>query len=384
MTVRVAILEPASSGLALVHRAAALGWQPLVASHDQGDRRLDPAARAAAARIITVDTNDETALAAAVAGEHRRAPIDGVVAGCEYRVPSAARISAALGLPGLDPATVDLVRDKPSMRAAVAAAGLAGPRFAELDDPADLPAACAHVGFPAVVKPADGCGSMGVRRVDDVRGARAAVAAILRDTRLDLGVGLGRAVIVEQYLSGPEFSADGFVADGTPSVVAVTRKLLGPEPAFVETGHLTPADLLPWEAAALTSYAEAVVRAVGVTRGPFHCELRLSPHGPVLMEVAARLPGDRITDLLQLTTGVDLPTVALAAATGRDPFALGAFGAASAAAAGIRFLTVPGAADWRDRVGHELFTADSPRHARIRWEEIGTQDEKPVGGRRAA
>ncbi|MBS2550567.1 ATP-grasp domain-containing protein [Catenulispora sp. NL8] len=389
MTIRVAIIEPVSSGTVLVERAADLGWQAVVVG---------------AGRPVDVDPNDEAALAEALCDEHRRAPLAGILAGCEYYVPAVARIAAALGLPGTDPVTVDRARDKALMRAAVAAAGLAGPGYLELQDVRELDLGCARIGFPAVVKPVDSCGSMGVRKVADLDQARAAVAAIHAETRLDLGVPLGRRVIIERYIQGPEFSADGYVLDGETVVVAVTRKLLGPEPYFVELGHLTPADLPAGVGERIGEYARAVVAAVGITGGPFHCELRLAGEEPVLMEIAARLPGDRIIDLIGATEGVDLPTVALAAATGGDPAELGAFRVPRARAAGIRFLTADGAAftglegfddlegepwtaeaevflpsgapvpdpgDFRSRVAAVRFEADSPAHALQRWHEVG-------------
>ncbi|GHF48517.1 hypothetical protein GCM10010218_32500 [Streptomyces mashuensis] len=407
MPPRIVVVEPVSSGNALVEHAHALGWDVLVASHDRDDRALTPHTRALAGEVLTVDTNDEAALEAALKAAHQRAPLDGVVAGCEFYVPAVARLCRALGLPGLDPARVDLVRHKARMREAVAAAGVAGPRFAAVDDVAETGAACAHVGFPAVVKPVESSGSIHVTRVEDVAAARAAVAAIRAEDELDLGRELNHQAIIEQYVPGDEYSADGYVLDGRVVVAAVTRKLLGPEPWFVELGHLTPAVLDPAVRTLVDDHTSAVARAVGITSGPFHCEFRLDAGRPVLMEIAARLPGDRIVDLVELATGVALPRVALAAATGRDPAALGAFRAPAAAAAGIRFLTadglpsydaltgwdelahrpwlvsrhvivppgepLPPAVDFRCRVASVLFTAISPEAAGDRWTALGDE-----------
>ncbi len=406
MSRRVIVVEPVSSGNALVLHARALGWEVLVASYDRDDRTLTAEVRSAATQILTVDTNDEAALAAAVKQADQRGQIDGIVAGCEFYVPAVARLAAAHGLPGLDPQTVDLVRHKGMMRAAVAAAGLAGPRFAVIGPQDPIDEACERVGFPAVVKAVESSGSIHVTRVDDLDAARAALRTLRADDSLDLGRALNHEAVVEQYLPGPEFSADGYVVDGTPVVAAVTRKLLGPEPYFVELGHLTPALLDEAERAATAEYAAGVARAVGITAGPFHCELRWSDGRPVLMEIAARLPGDRIPELVELATGAALPTAALAAAVGVHLADVGALRGAAAPAAGIRFLTAGGAgsydrldgwrellgepwvvsghvliapgepvatqqADFRCRIAAVVFTAHSPEQARERWDEIG-------------
>lgn len=240
MSYRVLVVQPAFSANAYVVHARSLGWDVVVASHENEGRRVADAVRSLATEILTVDTNDNAALEAAVERAHRRNPIHAVVAGGEYYVPAAARLSALLGLSGLDLDAVDKVRHKASMREAVAAAGLEVPKFIVVGDPKEIDDACAYVGFPAVIKPVDSGGSVHVSRVDTVEEARAALAAMHAEEGLEFDRALTTDAILEQYVPGAEYSADGHVHDGEVVVVAVTRKLLGPEPRFLELGHLTP------------------------------------------------------------------------------------------------------------------------------------------------
>ncbi|WP_455360078.1 ATP-grasp domain-containing protein [Streptomyces sp. SYSU K21746] len=406
MSYRVLVVQPAFSANAYVAHAHSLGWDVLVASLESEGRRVADAVRSLATEIITVDTNDSAALEAAVVQAHQRNAIHAVVAGGEYYVPAAAQLSARLGLPGLNPAAVDQVRHKARMREAVAAAGLEVPKFTVVRDLTDIEEACTYVGFPAVIKPVDSGGSVHVSRVDTPEEVHAAVAAMHAEEGLEFDRALTTDAILEQYVPGTEYSADGYVRDGEVVVVAVTRKLLGPEPRFLELGHLTPAPLDEPTRHELASYASGVVRAVGITTGPFHCELRLSDGRPVLMEVAARLPGDKITDLMEMATGLVLPGRVLADITAADPASAGAYREPVAKAAGIRFLTAGGAgsyarldgweeltaepwvvaspvlvqpgagiktdeADYSCRIAAVVFTADSPEEAHERWSEIG-------------
>ncbi|MEU6081630.1 ATP-grasp domain-containing protein [Streptomyces sp. NPDC047108] len=406
MSYRVLVVQPAFSANAYVAHAHSLGWDVLVASYEDEGRRVADAVRSQATEIITVDTNDSAALEAAVVRAHQKNAIHAVVAGGEYYVPAAAQLSARLGLPGLNPAAVDQVRHKARMREAVAAAGLEVPKFTVVRGPADVDDACTYVGFPAVIKPVDSGGSVHVSRVDTPEEVRAAVAAMHAEEGLEFDRALTTDAILEQYVPGTEYSADGYVRDGEVVVVAVTRKLLGPEPRFLELGHLTPAPLDEPTRHELAAYAVDVVKAVGITTGPFHCELRLSEGRPVLMEVAARLPGDKITELMEMATGLVLPGRVLADITGTDPVSTGAHREPAAKAAGIRFLTAGGAgsyarldgwedltaepwvvashvlvrpgagiktdeADYSCRVAAVVFTADSPEEAHERWSEIG-------------
>ncbi|MER5886125.1 ATP-grasp domain-containing protein [Streptomyces sp. NPDC001941] len=390
---RVLVIEPTSSGTALVGAARRLGFGTAVASFDADDRELADGVRREAGEVIVVETNDEEALYAAVGAAHRADPFTGVLAGFEFYVPAAARLAARLGLPGLPPETVEAVRDKALMRAAVAAAGLRTPRFAEVSGPDDLAAAAARVGFPCVLKPVGSAGSVHVSRADDAAGLAAAYAALAGDRRPDMGRLLERRALVEEYLDGPELSVEGCVgADGRATVVAVTHKVLGPEPSFVEVGHVVNADLAPQVLGAVEAYVRDVLTALRVTVGAFHCELRLVAGEPVLIELGARLGGDRIPDLVEAATGVRLAELAVAAHTGLDASAVPPR-APRAKYAGIRFLVPPGPGahravegldevaalpgvheaevspaphappsadqDFRSRVGHVLYTADS-------------------------
>ncbi|MFJ5726836.1 ATP-grasp domain-containing protein [Streptomyces paradoxus] len=401
------MVEPASSGGAtLIGVAAEMGLRVVVATADSGDRRLSDAVRAAADSVLTVETNDQAALEAAVLELHRAEPFEAVLPGSDIYVTATARVAAALDLPGLPVATVDRVRDKSVMRAAVAEAGLRTPRFAQATTDAELRAAAEQVGFPCVLKPVACSGSIHVSRADDLDQLTAAFQRLVTDPEPDMGKLHEHRVLVEEYVQGPEFSADGYVLEsGEVTVVALSRTLLGPEPDFVELGHLTPALVDDATLKNVEAYVGDVVRAVGITSGPFHCELRLTADGPVLIEIGARLPGDRIVELLRLVTGVSLPKVAVATALGVGLEAAGAFARPQAESAGIRFFsaagrssyreltgwpelqalpevtetavyfapgeTIPGVEDCRSRLGHALFTADSPQGALDRWQALG-------------
>ncbi|MCJ1676252.1 ATP-grasp domain-containing protein [Streptomyces sp. APSN-46.1] len=404
---RVLVVEPASSGGAtLIGVAAEMGLRVVVATADSGDRRLSDAVRAAADSVLTVETNDQAALEAAVLELHRAEPFEAVLPGSDIYVTATARVAAALDLPGLPVATVDRVRDKSVMRAAVAEAGLRTPRFAQATTDAELRAAAERVGFPCVLKPVACSGSIHVSRADDLDQLTAAFQRLVTDPEPDMGKLHEHRVLVEEYVQGPEFSADGYVLEsGEVTVVALSRTLLGPEPDFVELGHLTPALVDDTTLKSVEAYVGDVVRAVGITSGPFHCELRLAADGPVLIEIGARLPGDRIVELLRLVTGVSLPRVAVATALGVGLETVGAFARPQAESAGIRFFsaagrssyqeltgwpelealpevtetavyfapgeTIPGVEDCRSRLGHALFTADSPQGALDRWQALG-------------
>ncbi|MFH0240874.1 ATP-grasp domain-containing protein [Streptomyces sp. HK10] len=362
---RVLVIEAVSGGALLAQEALRQGHSVVIASADTADRTIPEELRDRIEELVTVETNDSAALLSAVRELHARSPVSAVFPGCDVYVPTAARVAAALGLRGLDVTMVDRVRDKTRMREAVAAAGLRCPRFTEVTDVEQLPKAGEHVGFPCVLKPVDQSGSLHVTLVHNPAELAAAYRKLSGDPFIDLGRPMGERALVEEYLAGPEYSVEGYVLDGRTTVVAVTEKILGPEPHFAELGHTVPAPLPTGLEEEIGVYVEDVVRAVGLTVGPFHCEVRITAHGPVLVEIGARMGGDRITDLVKLARGVDLARVWLAALLGEPPEAAGTL-APAAPVAGVHFFTAPGADRFTGAAGlADVLALSGVRRARI-------------------
>ncbi|AEV81260.1 argininosuccinate lyase [Actinoplanes sp. SE50] len=389
----VVVLEPQSSGLSLLRYGKAAGHRIVVLSRDAGDRRVPDDHRRYIDELIEVETNDQAAVDAAL---DRLPRIDAVVPGLEFHVGVAARAAARLGLPGLPVTTVDLVRDKHLMRAALDRAGLPAPRWAAVTSPREAVRAATAIGYPLVLKPADFCGSFHVTKVTDEVELTAAYRRMAADETRDFGRTAGARALVEEYLTGPELSVEGYVHDGRVTVAAIVEKRLSPEPSFVEIGHVVPAELDAGVADRIRRHTGAVARALGVTMGPFHHEIRLTADGPVTIELAARLAGGQIYELIELTTGVCLPRAMLAGYLGRAPRETRTKDAAGAAATVFfipagpvsgtralgadrveslpgyvrhRFTVVPGAAvpagtDHRCRLGYAILRAGSTAEAR--------------------
>jgi biotin carboxylase len=130
-----------------------------------------------------------------------------------------------------------------------------------------------------------------------------------QDDALDMGLRISSVAIAEAYVAGPEFSVEGYVHDGQVHFLSVTEKILCEEPHFAELGHIVNTCLAADDRASIYAYTEAVVRALGIELGPFHCELRLCDGQPIVMEIAARLAGDSIVELIHESTGIDLAEV---------------------------------------------------------------------------
>lgn len=301
----ILVIEALSGGAALVREALRSGVNVTVVSSGLPDCQV-PDDIAPLVRIIEADTTDATSVIQKALPVHEANAFDAVFPGCDAFVPAAALVANEFGVRGHDVTSVEQLQSKYEMRRALHDVGVRTPWFVAVNESTDE-ATLEAISFPAVVKPFRGSGSWHVRRVDNGAELNTAIQAILDDRQLDMGFSAGADALVEEYLAGPEYSVEGYVNGGHVTLVAVTEKMLGPEPFFVEVGHIVPADLPAVQVSEIESYLNEVVRAVGLSWGVFHAEVRLTDAGPVLIEIGARLGGDQIWDLVQRATGVDLP-----------------------------------------------------------------------------
>ncbi|MGW7460899.1 ATP-grasp domain-containing protein [Streptomyces sp. NPDC054797] len=352
----------------------------------------------AARNVVTADTNDTDTLLPLVERLHEVLAFDGVVSSCDYYLPAVARIAERLGLPGPTATAVEDACRKDRTRRVLAAAGVPGPRFAVCADTARAAAAAREIGYPLVVKPVDLCAGMLVRRVDDERELDRACRELEGFPVNARGQRRAPVLLLEELLTGPEISVETVTHEGATHVVGITDKSIGGSPAFIETGHMFPADLAPALAAEAADSAVRAVEALGLDHVVCHTELKLTPAGPRLIEVNPRPAGNRITELVRHVTGVDLAAACVDVALGRTPdLAVRPTGVRSAA---IAFLLpeaagtltgIDGADQVRGRPGVLELTLAEPgrtvRAATSNNEYLGhvmTADTQGPGARRAA
>ncbi|GIG56163.1 argininosuccinate lyase [Longispora fulva] len=295
------------TGRLFAHAARDLGTRPVLLARDPA-RYPYVAADGLDHRVV--DTADPAAVRAACLALGGR--IIGVTSSSEYFVATAAEVARDLDLPHPDPDAVRDCRDKPTQRRTLRDKGVPGPLFGDARTSDEAVSVAGAIGCPVVVKPAAGSGSIGVRLCADPDEVHAAAEAVLGALP---GLPPQGAVLVEEYLDGPEYSVETL----DEHVVGVTRKHLGPHPYFVETGHDFPAPVGQPLTTSLADAAIAALRALGLGWGPAHVELRHTRRGPCVVEVNPRLAGGMIPRVVQESCGVDMIAQVVARVAGRRP-----------------------------------------------------------------
>lgn len=227
----------------------------------------------------------------------RELGIGGVVATSEGTIAPAARIAAALGLPGNPVEVAEHITDKSRNRTCAGLVdGLSQPRWWRVTDLDELPAF--DLAYPVVVKPTSEGGKRGVSVARSREELLRAIDYARREPNR------AHAYIVEEFVGGTEYSVESLSWNGESRVVQVTEKLSSGAPHCVELGHDQPARLSADIRARIEEVVPRALAAVGVQSGPCHTEIKVWNDDIYLIEFNARPGGDHIAaDLTRLSTG---------------------------------------------------------------------------------
>ncbi|MDX3376562.1 ATP-grasp domain-containing protein [Streptomyces sp. ME02-6991-2A] len=265
-----------------------------------------------------LDTKSLVELVAEAEKVMRQLPVAGVFTYDESLVHVAARLAESLGFPGSAPDAVLACRDKATTRARLTAADVPQPACTPVSTAAQARSAADSIGYPVVVKARGLAGSLGVVRADHGDAVEAAFEAA--SSANWPGVPRYEAdVLVEEYLTGPEISIDAVVVDGVCTPMVVARKQVGMDPYFEETGHTVDAADPLLHDAELLDQLHRIHKVLGFEHGATHTEFKLTPLGPRLVEINARLGGDFIPLIGVLATGTDPAVAAAHVAAGLTP-----------------------------------------------------------------
>ena len=253
---------------------------------------LAPAKDAYVGNIVCGDTvcDDPGQLDATVAELTRYRPI-AVLAGQEPGVPLADALSERMGLATNGSALSSARRDKFRMIETVAAAGLRCARQHVAEGAEPVVTWAEREGYPVVVKPLSSASTDNVSICHDARQVREAALRVL-GARDIFGLP-NRRVLVQSYLDGTEYIVDTVSADGRRYVCGVWEY----EKTVIGNGsNIYDKDVLKCPAEApvpeLITYVDQVLEVLGIRHGPVHAEVIMTPEGPALVELGARLNGN--------------------------------------------------------------------------------------------
>ncbi|MGH8918911.1 MAG: ATP-grasp domain-containing protein, partial [Actinomycetes bacterium] len=260
--------------------------------------------------------DEETLLS--LVGAHRPA---GIVTFSEFRIESTARLAHRLGLPHHPLEELPAITLKNSQRERFAERGLDTVKAATVTDPAQIDAALAEVGLPAIVKPVRGASSRNTVSVSTARECHHVVSGVLATD----GPGPAEtSVMLEELLVGRPTQApwgdyiavDCVVSNGAARAMFVTSKFCLAPPFRERGGYGGRSIVEDHLIAEVETLACRAVQALGITTGIADVEIKLTAGGPRVIEVNGRL-GAWVDDLAVRSGAADPADIAVKSALGR-------------------------------------------------------------------
>jgi len=247
---------------------------------------------------------------------------DGILGLADSLLEKTAAIAEQLELAFLSSESAHLLTDKIAQREAMRDAGLEMPLAWPIKLPLEEPAIEQILGqatFPLVLKPRTGEASRDTYLADSGSQLRGYLI------ELDTQQGPNRDFVLESYIpdaldpvGGVDFagyvSVESIVSDNVVSHFAVTGRTPMAKP-FRETSAFIPAELSHRNRELAMALADQAVRAVKVSIGCVHTEIKFTPEGPRVIEVNGRI-GGHVPDTLAAATGLQILPLAMRIALG--------------------------------------------------------------------
>lgn len=222
-------------------------------------------------------------------------------------------VAEKLGLPGNSLECTKKSTNKYEMRKAFKEAGVATPGFEIVSSPEDIEK-LSDMEYPLIVKPTDRSGSRAITKIYKKEELEEAISKAIENS-------FEKKAIVEEYIEGNEFSAEGITYNGEHKFLTITRKATTGAPHFIETGHIEPAGLSKDMEEKIYNELTKALTALQITNSATHSEFKITPNGDVrIIEIGARMGGDCIgSDLVQISTGYDFIKMVIDVAMGNKP-----------------------------------------------------------------
>lgn len=285
------VLGVGNAQVDLIQYLKANGWWVIGCSYRQEGRGLADLDEFALLNVIDVDGIEQFA---------RTRNVDLVYTiGSDLAMPTVAAVSANLGLPSTVPAEVArLLQNKLHLREFLSRRNISPIKFHQVRTVSDLDA-WSH--FPAMIKPVDNQGQRGVFMAANLAEAQAGLESALLHSR-------SRTLIIEEFLEGPEVSANTFLSDGQTVFNEISDRLVVEGYAGgLPKCHVYPAQACTgWVYEATKALVEDCNRELGILNGPVYYQIILTVDGPRIVEVTPRLDGCHMWRLIHTVCGVNL------------------------------------------------------------------------------
>ena len=262
---------------------------------------------------ITMSTKDIEGMVREAKKFAESEPIHAVITAGTDASMTVAAVANALNLPGIRFKDAEAASNKIKMRKRLKEFNVPIPEFAAIWNIQDARDALEFLKFPLVMKPADNMGARGVIKVSN----REELHAAFKHAKKYSPTG---EMILEEYMEGPEVSVDAITWNGNFHITGLADRIIEREPYFIEVGHTMPSSLPQEVQQEIERIMFMGMKALGITIGAGKGDIKVTPTGVKVGEIAARLSGGFMSAYTYpLSCGVNLNRAAILIALGEEP-----------------------------------------------------------------
>lgn len=252
----------------------------------------------------------------AVLNEARRLQIDGIMSfAVDPGVVTAAYVADKMGLPQSGPyESVCILQNKDRFREFLTKNGFNVPKAKGFSPEDDILKGIEGFEWPLIVKPTDSAGSKGVKRIDNLSQLNEAIKNAFDHS-------FSKRIIIEEFIEqeGCSSDSDCFSVDGVLKFVSFSAQRFdkdAPNP-YTPSAFSWPSTMTEEQESELSSELQRLITLLGMKTSIYNVETRVGKNGKAyIMEVSPRGGGNRLSEMIRFSTGVDLITNAVRTAVG--------------------------------------------------------------------
>lgn len=245
----------------------------------------------------------------------REKKIDGICTFTDSGVVTTAYVQHHMGLPQIGPLdSVEILQNKDRFRAFLTKNGFNVPQAKGFSSVEDAMSESYWYPWPVIVKPTDSAGSKGVTRVDRLDDLRPALEYAMQFS-------VSKHVIVEEFIEkeGCSSDSDCFSIDGKLVVSSFSAQRFDDKAVnpYAPSAYTWPSTFGEQYEQELKGEIQRLFTLLGMKTSVYNVETRIGKDGKAyIMEVSPRGGGNRLSEMVRMSTGADMITSAVRAAVG--------------------------------------------------------------------
>lgn len=227
--------------------------------------------------------------------------VDGIVTNSEPLFVAMAKAAEALGLRCLSPKDTELYKNKHVMREFCVEHNLLSPAFRYCTNLSEAEDFFVKLGKKCIIKPLDNSASRGVFSINNIEELREHF-----DESISSSSVANPAVLIEEYVTGTEFTIDSLKTTNGNKCLAISEKKHYSHNENVAYELLFDNVNDKYDYSQLREVNDKLVDATGIPFGLTHAEYKYSDGKFYLIEIQARGGGNFIgTDIVPFISGID-------------------------------------------------------------------------------